>query len=520
MQPLAQPPRKSDGRFDDWMYRLWKRINTTAGIAWALIDKTGANLTDIPTRNHNDLQNIQGGVATEYYHFTNAQHGVFTSGMANQVLHGSPTLPTWSAVDLTADVTATLPIANGGTNSSTALSGSTIIISNGTQIVQGTAGTTTTVLHGNASGAPTYAAVSLTADVSGILPIANGGTNASTEAGARTNLGVPTLSAGTYVSPSITDVGDGTVTLGSGQYAFYSTAAGALPITIFTIAGANYALTDNTTNYVVANYNGGSPTITVLTSTATINHTTITPIITVYRAGTHLDILDWDGEGAAAANKIVQRLARTNRFVVEPNGLTLGEVATRRVTTGAGVVWNGIHNASLDAYSSATDSLALYAHVAGVWTKSTITQYDNTQYDNGTNLVALGGGKYAVNWVFRAAGELEKECYIVLGQGDYNLGQAQTSALPASLPAEITAVGIFVGRIIVSQGAATATQIDQPATTTLSLIPTTDHAVLSNLLWTSSGHTGTANTIAAFSATGAASELSLSEILSFAAAHG
>ncbi len=41
-------------------------------------------------------------------------------------------------------------------------------------------GTTTTVLHGNAAGAPTFGAVSLTADVSGILPVANGGTGTST----------------------------------------------------------------------------------------------------------------------------------------------------------------------------------------------------------------------------------------------------------------------------------------------------------------------------------------------------
>jgi hypothetical protein len=34
-------------------------------------------------------------------------------------------------------------------------------------------------LHGNASGAPTWGAVSLTADVSGTLPIANGGTNST-----------------------------------------------------------------------------------------------------------------------------------------------------------------------------------------------------------------------------------------------------------------------------------------------------------------------------------------------------
>jgi len=53
----------------------------------------------------------------------------------------------------------TTPIANGGTNSATALSGSTIMVSNGTAIVQGDAGTTTTVLHGNAAGAASYSAV-------------------------------------------------------------------------------------------------------------------------------------------------------------------------------------------------------------------------------------------------------------------------------------------------------------------------------------------------------------------------
>jgi hypothetical protein len=36
-------------------------------------------------------------------------------------------------------------------------------------------GTTTTLLHGNASGNPSFAQASLTADVSGVLPIANGG---------------------------------------------------------------------------------------------------------------------------------------------------------------------------------------------------------------------------------------------------------------------------------------------------------------------------------------------------------
>lgn len=58
------------------------------------------------------------------------------------------------------------------------------LVTSGTSAVLASAdfanqGTTTTVLHGNASGDPSFGAVSLTTDVSGILPIANGGTNSS-----------------------------------------------------------------------------------------------------------------------------------------------------------------------------------------------------------------------------------------------------------------------------------------------------------------------------------------------------
>lgn len=54
-----------------------------------------------------------------------------------------------------------------------------IFYGNGSGVLQQTgAGTATTVLHGGTS--PAYSAVSLTADVSGVLPIANGGTNTST----------------------------------------------------------------------------------------------------------------------------------------------------------------------------------------------------------------------------------------------------------------------------------------------------------------------------------------------------
>jgi hypothetical protein len=73
--------------------------------------------------------------------------------------------------------TGTLPNTAGGTGQSSAFTQYGITYASTTTALATTAaGTSTTVLHGNASGAPTFGAVSLTADVSGTLPIANGGT--------------------------------------------------------------------------------------------------------------------------------------------------------------------------------------------------------------------------------------------------------------------------------------------------------------------------------------------------------
>ena len=74
-----------------------------------------------------------------------------------------------------------IPYFSSGTTwaSSGVLTASRIVLGGGAGVaptVLSSLGTTTTVLHGNAAGAPTFGAVSLTADVSGTLPIANGGT--------------------------------------------------------------------------------------------------------------------------------------------------------------------------------------------------------------------------------------------------------------------------------------------------------------------------------------------------------
>ena len=108
------------------------------------------------------------------------------TGATNTVLHGGAAgLPTFGAVVLTAgatqDVTGTLPVANGGTGD-TALTTNGVLYGNGTSAAGITAaGVQYNVLVANATGVPTFGQVNLAsaAAVTGILGVANGGTGIS-----------------------------------------------------------------------------------------------------------------------------------------------------------------------------------------------------------------------------------------------------------------------------------------------------------------------------------------------------
>lgn len=149
----------------------------------------------------------------------------------------TPSTATSGAVTLS----GTLANTNGGTGQSAAFTQYGITYASTTTALATTsAGTATQVLHGNASGAPTFGAVSLTADVSGTLPIANGGTN-STATPTAGGIGYGTGTAHAYTAVGTT--GQALISAAAGAPAFGTLGAvgGGTGQTAYTVGDILYA---------------------------------------------------------------------------------------------------------------------------------------------------------------------------------------------------------------------------------------------------------------------------------------
>lgn len=203
--------------------------------------------------------------------------------------------------------------AVGTLASSIVLTANAVVLGGGagaTPTPLGSLGTTTTVLHGNAAGAPTFGTVSLTADISGILPIANGGTNATSFTSTR----VPFFDGTRFVDDAdltfATDTLSATKLLSSTSIStpsLISTAA----VGIIPAAGSNLNVTLSTTGDFVVNIDD----LYVDTSTGFIGVGTVAPDFI-------LDI-----QGAVDLGGIRLAATTTNRPALRFANVTTGDLA-------------------------------------------------------------------------------------------------------------------------------------------------------------------------------------------------
>ena len=267
-------------------------------------------------------------------------------------------------------------------------------------------------------------------------------------------------SAGVVQTPTFTDNLNGTFNVSAFTARVFQGAGFAGDLRLYNIAGGLFTPVNNALNYLVVDYNSGSPIARLTTDVESIDESAIIPVSTIYRHGTHVHHLPWDSLGLGLSNKLNQRFVKTQRFARE-TGLIISEYPTRGMRISAGKVWYGAVRQSLLACDSAYDHFHLYYHVAGVYITESIhiAQYNNTQYDDGTNLQTTNPNKFLINWIYRGIEE-EAHAYVVLGNAAYGTLAEATAAQPrADLPDEIKAHAILVGKIIVVRDGTTAASI-------------------------------------------------------------
>lgn len=293
-------------------------------------------------------------------------------------------------------------------------------------------------------------------------------------------------STGLLALPTITEGANGSITVGDVTCTIYNNPTFIGSIEVHVVPGDTFQLNQHVSSYLVIEYNGGSPQLTVTEDVNDINESDVIPVATCfYEASNITHIIHWDSLANGLGNKMNMRFVKTDRYGYE-SGLELSEDGTRHIRISAGKYWIGAVRHDSTAFDSSVNHLVFLWYDGTSWqatSDATGGQYNNTQYQGPSGLVALGNNEYGVVWVFMDADSHPHATY-VLGQGSYKSPAAAAEAeiaLPDMLPAELISHGLLVGRYIVQKNANTAASIDGAFEVQFNAAPINQHNNLAEL---------------------------------------
>lgn len=268
-------------------------------------------------------------------------------------------------------------------------------------------------------------------------------------------------SAGVHTGCGITDNANGTVDVAAGEALLRSSdVEGAELFSVVVPASAAVALTDNDLNYIYADYNAGTPVVSVTTNSALITGNDICLIAIISREVNSLTILEAQSEMNDQHNKLNNMLVETEGFKHVLGGTQISESGTRRLQITSGSFYRGLNKYAHNAYdTNAADTFEYYYRDGvGGWTEVSLsTAIDNTKFDDGSGTLAtLTADNFVVNWLYLKVGSNKSELFSFYGQGEYTtIAEAQTESAPTGLPAQLDELGVLIGRVILEQNSTT-----------------------------------------------------------------
>ena len=269
-----------------------------------------------------------------------------------------------------------------------------------------------------------------------------------------------TVSAGAVSGFALTNNGNGTVNISSGIVYLRATNDPYADIIKYPISAVtNLALTDDANNYVLVDYNGGSPTITVTTNASTINTQTNSIAYVIARVGNDLEYLNLVGQNVDPNAKIRVRFLN-QEGIRRASGAVLG-FSNRNLTLTSGVLFSGLIRVNSAAFNTAsTDTFTLVYNNGSTWTRTTgQTQVNNTQYNVSGVLTTMPNNTFRTDYVYLLPNNPSK-LYVVMGTTTYgSLTLAKGAPRPLSLPVELQVLGLEVGRLFIEKNSTAIAEV-------------------------------------------------------------
>lgn len=250
-------------------------------------------------------------------------------------------------------------------------------------------------------------------------------------------------------------------------------------------ASSSMTLTDLVTNYIVADYNGGSPKWTVLTDGSLIDYVTYLPYAECYRSGSnvHIQLSPMRGRDEVEAHH--QRVMETDRYAIASGLDSISINATNSaIIIAGGDIWAGNTKYSIPVSGTSTRQFNSYHTASSTWATVSHTSpvLDLLNYDTGAALASITPTYWGVIEIWRGV-EGQDHLYTIYGDAEYaNLELAEAAGRAASVPEIMSSHTTFIGRAIFQQATTTGMVIQvQSNLLNVASSPVTDHNSLTGL---------------------------------------